>query len=352
MRVGLDPLQAQIGQALRQALERSADPWPALVELDVLGFCVPAWAGGLNLGQRAAVLAAEELGRRLAAGPALDTMLAADALVLAGPAAGPWPRLEAVAAGRLRCAAAGLAAPLAGAGPSALTASQGGWTLSARGLVAVLPHEADELLLAADGRVFLLPAARAGWSSRPLETAVPRGLAAVAFSSLRLAPADELEVPLPDLVGRGRLRQAAYLLGVAGAAHEAAVGHAGRRRQFGQRLLDFQAIGMRLAALAGRLAALRLLVQRAAWLADTGAPLAGPAAECLAMAAELALDAARDGIQVHGAAGTTHASPAQRCYLVAAVEAARWGRPAALWREAGRARLAAAAPAPEPVASR
>ncbi len=273
MRVGLDPLQEQIGQALRRTVGRAAadDRWLALVELDVFGFGVPAWAGGLNLGQRAAVLAAEELGRVLATGPALDTMLAADALVLAGPAAGPWARLDAVAAGRLRCAAVGLAASLPGVQPAQLETAASAWTLRGRGLVATLPHEADELLLAAGGRAFLVPAARPGWTSRPLETAIPRGLAALTFTGLRLEPSDELPVPLPDLVDRGRLRQAAFLLGLAAAAHEAAVGHAHRRRQFGQRLLEFQAIGMRLAALAGRLAALRLLVQRAAWLADTRA---------------------------------------------------------------------------------
>jgi alkylation response protein AidB-like acyl-CoA dehydrogenase len=263
-------------------------------------------------------------------------MLAADALALAGR---PRVRLEAVAAGRLRCAAAGLAPPLSGAEPVRLTAAGDGWTLRAGGLVAVLPQEAEWLLLAADGRAFMVPAGRQGWSSRPLETAIPRGLAALTFAGLRLEAADELDVRPADLVARGRLRQAAFLLGLAAAAHEAATGHAHRRRQFGQRLVEFQAIGMRLAALAGRLEALRLLVHRAAWLADTGAPLARAAAECLAMAAELALDAARDGIQVHGAIGTTLDSPAQACYRVAVVEAARWGRPAALWREAGRARL-------------
>jgi alkylation response protein AidB-like acyl-CoA dehydrogenase len=342
MRVGLDPLQEQIGQALRRTVSRAVadDRWPALVALEVFAFGVPAWAGGLNLGQRAAVLAAEELGRALATGPALDTMLAADALVLAGPGAGPRARLDALAAGRLRCAAAGLAASLPGAHPLQLDAEAGGWTLRGRGVVATLPHEADELLLAAGARAFLVPAARPGWTSRPLDTAIPRGLAVLTFTGLRLEPADELRVGLSDLVARGRLRQAAFLLGLAAAAHEAAVGHAHRRRQFGQRLIEFQAIGMRLAALAGRLAALRLLAQRAAWLADTGAPLEGPAAECLAMAAELALDATRDGIQVHGAAGMTHDSPAQAAYRVAVVEAVRWGRSAALWREAGRARLA------------
>ena len=342
MRVGLDPLQEQIAQALRQALARAAgDPWPALVELDVLGFGVPAALGGLNLGQRAAVLAAEELGRALATGQALDAMLAADAL----SAAGPSDRLEAVAGGRVRCAVAGLAERLPGAGPAELTPAAAGWSLAGRGLVAVLPHEADVLLLAAAGRVFLVPADRPGWSSRPLDTAIPRGLHALSLTGMRLAAGDELPVRLDELTARGRLRQAALLLGVATAAHEAAVGHAHRRRQFGQRLLDFQAIGMRLAALAGRLAALRLLVQRAAWLADTDAvgQLRGAAAECLAMAAELALDATRDGIQVHGAAGTAHASPAQRTYRVALVEAVRWSRPAALWREAGAARLAALA---------
>ncbi len=42
----------------------------------------------------------------------------------------------------------------------------------------------------------------------------------------------------------------------------------------------------------------------------------------------------------------THDSPAQACYRVAVVEAVRWGRPSALWRDAGRARLAELAAAP------
>src|SRR5207245_2149039 len=98
---------------------------------------------------------------------------------------------DAVAAGRLRCAAAGLTASLPGAEPPRVEAvpEEEGWTLRGRGLVAVLPHEADELLLAAGGRAFLVPAARPGWTSRPLETAVPRGLAALTFAGLRLEPA-------------------------------------------------------------------------------------------------------------------------------------------------------------------
>lgn len=351
MDLELGPLQRQVQHALRQVLARAgAGPetpsgtwawWSELAELGVFSFGVPAADGGLNLGQRVAVLVAEELGRALVVSPALDTMLTADAIVLDGGGSPQRRRLEEVADGRLRVAAVGLAPPAAvRAEPDG-----DGAALWAEGAVAGFADGCDALLVATSHpgqRLFLVPASRAGWSSRRLDTPLPAGLALLSFAGLRCAANDELPAAQVDrLVARGRLRHGAYLLGLARAAHDAAVAHAHHRRQFGRRLIEFQVIGMRLAALAARLQAAGLAVQRAAWLDDAGTPSARRCAGTLAMAAELAQDAAREAIQVHGALGTTLESPVQRYYRASLLEAMRWGRPTDIWREAGRAYLEA-----------
>jgi alkylation response protein AidB-like acyl-CoA dehydrogenase len=156
--------------------------------------------------------------------------------------------------------------------------------------------------------------------------------------------------PLPALT-RARIRQAAYLVGLAAGAHALAIRRAGERQQFGRPIAAFQAAGFQLAADAVHIEAARLLTWHAAGLAD-----AGPAAEtgawppadgdqhlagaqALAQAADVATGVVRRSLHLHGTFGLTGAAPIQRYYRCVAVEAGRWGTPAALWREAGRRRL-------------
>jgi alkylation response protein AidB-like acyl-CoA dehydrogenase len=71
---------------------------------------------------------------------------------------------------------------------------------------------------------------------------------------------------------RGRLGVAAGAVGVGQACLDASVAYARTRRQFGQRIGDFQMIQATLADMAADLDAARLLVYRAAWLKDAGRP--------------------------------------------------------------------------------
>jgi alkylation response protein AidB-like acyl-CoA dehydrogenase len=343
LKLAADPFERQLQQALRNVVERSSDgtAWAGLAELGALELAIPAEAGGLNLGQRAAALVCEELGRAALVTPFLDTMLAVDCLLEGTLGAGD--RLAAIASGSLRVSAAG------GRGASLRVAEAGGgWELSGRASAA-LAHEADQLLVAASdgaggGGVFLFPAARPGWSFRVVPDIAGGGLAALRFSGLRLEPGDRIAVGarLPErALARARLRQAAYLVGLAAAAQEAGATRARSRKQFGKSLADFQAISFRLAALAVEVEAARLLVQQAAWAEDNARPALVPATQALAAAAELALEATRQAIQVHGALGMTAGAAVERFYRVALLEAVRLGRPASLWREAGRLRLAA-----------
>lgn len=150
----------------------------------------------------------------------------------------------------------------------------------------------------------------------------------------------EEAVPVPDgLLARRRVRQAAYLLGVATGAHEEASAYTTRRRQFGVPLSDHQAVAFALAALKASLIAAGLVVRRAAALADQGRTAARAAVDALALTAELALETTRTAVHVCGVHGLTAELGVQRHYRLTRVEAVRLGPPQRLWREAARLRL-------------
>ncbi|MGH2723840.1 MAG: acyl-CoA dehydrogenase family protein [Actinomycetota bacterium] len=96
----------------------------------------------------------------------------------------------------------------------------------------------------------------------------------------------------------------AFAVGMAQAALDAALHHAGSRRAFGRPLREFQAVSHNLAEMATRTEAARLLVYAAASAYDEGAPdvtLRSAMAKLFATeTAQWVVDAA---VQVHGAAG-------------------------------------------------
>ena len=102
----------------------------------------------------------------------------------------------------------------------------------------------------------------------------------------------------------GRLNIAACALGGARACYEKTRAHMLERRQFGQRLADFQALQFRLADMATGLEAARLMVWRAAAMLDAGAPDATMAcAMAKRFATDVAFEVCNDALQLHGGYG-------------------------------------------------
>jgi alkylation response protein AidB-like acyl-CoA dehydrogenase len=92
------------------------------------------------------------------------------------------------------------------------------------------------------------------------------------------------------------------VVGMAEAALDAAVRHAGTRRQFGRPLREFQAVSHRLAEMATRVEAARLLVYSAATAYDAGLPrVARRAAMAKLFATETAQSVVDAAVQIHGA---------------------------------------------------
>jgi alkylation response protein AidB-like acyl-CoA dehydrogenase len=110
----------------------------------------------------------------------------------------------------------------------------------------------------------------------------------------------------------GRMVVAARALGVATAAFEAALAYARERKQFGKRIADFEAIQFKLAEMATRLRAARLLVHDAARVKDRGDDAALPAAMAKLFATEAAKQVCDEALQIHGAYGYTREFPVER----------------------------------------
>lgn len=109
-----------------------------------------------------------------------------------------------------------------------------------------------------------------------------------------------------------RLSCAAGALGVARAAREAALAYANQRQQFGQQIGRFQMIQDSLAQMVVEEEAARLLVYRAASLADNGRPNNLEVSMAKYAAAEAAAHAADSAFKILGAYGYSTEFPVER----------------------------------------
>ena len=71
-----------------------------------------------------------------------------------------------------------------------------------------------------------------------------------------------------QILDGGRISIAALAVGIAQGAYESALSYSKESQQFGKPISEFQAIQFKLANMATRIDAARLLMYRAAWLKD------------------------------------------------------------------------------------
>jgi alkylation response protein AidB-like acyl-CoA dehydrogenase len=116
------------------------------------------------------------------------------------------------------------------------------------------------------------------------------------------------------ILNAGRIGIAAQALGIAQGAYEAALEYAKLREQFGQPIIEFEAIGFMLADMATRIKAARLLTYEAAWRKDSGQDYVAAAAMAKLFASETAMWTATKAIQVHGSNGYSKEYPVERFF--------------------------------------
>ena len=111
---------------------------------------------------------------------------------------------------------------------------------------------------------------------------------------------------------RTRAGTAAGAVGIARRALEEAVRYASDRVQFGQPIANNQAIQFKLADMATRIEAARLLTYQAAWLADQGIRQSKQAAMAKCFAGDIAMEVTVEAVQILGGCGYSREYPVEK----------------------------------------
>ncbi|MCL5043968.1 MAG: acyl-CoA dehydrogenase family protein [Deltaproteobacteria bacterium] len=319
------------GRFPRQAVQE-------LGKLGMLGVFVPERYGGAGLDHVSYALVVEELAVECAATAVIvsaHSSLASWPILSAGSEAQRAAFLPAMAAGeKLGCFA--LSEPQAGsdAGAQKTRAVRDGDSYVINGTknfitnapeagVAVVfaltdPHQGQRGISA-----FIVETERPGWQIVRIEEKM--GIhgahsAQLSFQDLRV-PRDRLlgeegqgfKLALRTLDG-GRIGIAAQAVGIGRAALEQSLKYAVQRTAFGKPIASYQAIRWKLADMAVELDAARLLTLKAAALKDAGRPCIREAASAKLFAAEAAMSAAIEAVQVHGGNGYTREFKVERYF--------------------------------------
>ncbi|MDQ4095470.1 MAG: acyl-CoA dehydrogenase family protein [Actinomycetota bacterium] len=156
---------------------------------------------------------------------------------------------------------------------------------------------------------FVLPGDTQGVSGRGLDLLSPHAIGTLELDGA-FVPADHVlgEVDRGFSVAMQTLdlfrpSVGAFAVGMAQLALNMAINHAGERTSFGKPLRDFQAVSQKLAEMAARTKAARLLVYDAAATYDAGERVTKAAAIAKLFATETAQWVIDAAMQIHGAAG-------------------------------------------------
>ncbi|WP_323172214.1 acyl-CoA dehydrogenase family protein [Natrialba sp. PRR66] len=331
-------VENEVGTDVREADETQTFPedvWDGLAELDLTGLTVPEEFGGMDVDEVTYSIVNEELAYgHLAVATALSVhCLATSCIREFGSESHREEWLPEMVSGR-PVGAFALSEPDAGSNPAEMTTEavregdeyvingKKQWiTNGERAGVVVLFAKTDR----DDPETvtqFLIPKDTAGLEVGKKEDKL--GLRAsdtttLIFDDVRI-PAENrltevgsgLKAAFSILTG-GRIAIASQAVGVAQAALDAATAYANEREQFGQPIIEHQAIGHKLADMQTDVQAARLLTRDAARKNEDGVD---PTAAAMAkyFASEAAVDVANEAVQVHGGYGYTKDFDVERYY--------------------------------------
>ncbi|MCX5611625.1 MULTISPECIES: acyl-CoA dehydrogenase family protein [unclassified Streptomyces] len=155
---------------------------------------------------------------------------------------------------------------------------------------------------------FLVPADRPGLTGEALDMLSPHPIGSLAFDGVPVGREDLLGEPgqgfrvAMDTLNLFRPSVGAFAVGMARAALDATLAYTADRAAFGGRLSDLQAVAHRVAEMATRTEAARLLVYAAAGAYDGGSPdVPRRAAMAKLLATETAQYVVDHAVQLHGA---------------------------------------------------
>ena len=305
-------------------------------ELGLFGITIPATHGGLGLDLLTYIGVIEELayGWMSLTGVVNTHTMAATLIMAHGDAAEQARWLPAMASGERR-GALSLSEPDAGSDTRNLScrATRDGDEYVVNGTKAWVTNGERATLVALAARTeegisaFIVekePGPRSGGITvgKHVGKLGYRGVETVemSYTDHRVPAANLIGTPgrgLPQILGVlevGRINIAARAVGVARAAFDAALAYAQDRQTMGRPIAEHQAIQLKLADMATRLQAARLLTRDAAERKAAGLRCDVEAGMAKLFASETALELATESMRIHGGVGYTTDLPVERYY--------------------------------------
>jgi alkylation response protein AidB-like acyl-CoA dehydrogenase len=290
----------QAARALLESEEEGRPPcWSEMADLGWLGIHLPEEFGGSGAGLPELVVVLDELGRQVAPGPFLPTVLASAVVAQCGNDEQKRRLLPGLADGT-KTAALGLDTADLVLVDGALLRGDGGAVLGGRA--------ADLLLLRVGDDVVVVPAGAAGLTlAAPADLDPTRRSVRLAADGVAVAASDVLAGAAIRAVALARTLGAAEAVGGSSACLDDAVDYAKQRVQFGRTIGTFQAIKHHCADMLVAAELATAVVWDAARASVDGS--AEEFSLVAAMAATLAFEPfvhnAQMNIQVHGGIGFT-----------------------------------------------
>jgi butyryl-CoA dehydrogenase len=307
-----------------------------MAELGLMGIAVPEEEGGSGGDNVAYVLAMEEISRGCASCGVImsvNNSLYCDPVRRYASDAQKEAWLLPYARGE-KLGAFGLTEPGNGSDAAAMrtTADLDGdhWVINGTKAWITNAYEADAFIVFATSdrsaghrgvSAYLVPAGIPGFSLGKKEDKIgirASSTSQLIFENCRIPkdnllgqPGDGFKVAMSTLDG-GRIGIAAQAIGIARAAYEASLDYAHEREAFGRSISKFQSIQWKLADMATRIDASRLLTLKAANLKDQGRPYGRYSAMAKLYASETAMWVTTQAIQVFGGNGYVTEYPVER----------------------------------------
>src|SRR6478609_9696907 len=309
---------------------------PKLAELGLMGVLFPEEYGGAGMGYIEYATIIEELSRvdgSVGISVAAHNSLCSNHIYQFGTEAQKQKFLVPLATGK-HLGAWGLTEPSAGSDASGTRSSavrkNGGWIVNgSKNFITHAIHADTCVAMAVTNRAtrskgisaFIFEKGMPGFAPSKKENKL--GLRASETASVdfedcyvpdenRLGEEGQGFVNAMEVLDGGRISIAALAVGIAQGAYESAVSYAKERQQFGKPIAEFQAIQFKLADMATKIDAARLLTQQAAATKDAGRPVTQKSAMAKLFASETAVRVAEEAIQIHGGYGYTKDYPAEK----------------------------------------
>lgn len=292
------------------------DAVAGLAELGLMGMFADPELGGSGLDLLTGALAIEEVARHdasLGMVMAVHNGQATWAIDKMGPAALREQWLPKLSTGEA------LGAWADGAEGVCASESEGAWTLTGKLAFVPMGTRAQVLVVRADTaggpRSFAVDMQQDGVQATPVQGRLGLRMADLAHVHVQAARATVLSDSAEAEAGvqaAGQVLLAAISIGIARGALEDARAYSLERKQFKKPLAQFQAIQWKIADTATETDAARLMVHRAAALHDAGQPVGSAPAQGRVLAADAAVKASYEAIQIYGGNGVIREFPLER----------------------------------------